>query len=118
MSTRRLRLGRVELYIEPRDIWVGAYIAPDAVYICPLPLVVIKVERRFRDWSRFRLIPPPQVGRWHIVGENDAESLLVGRYRSRLVARLIASRLPRLSYEFDRFVVVRPGARILAKENS
>lgn len=43
---RRLQLGRVQLYIEPRDIWVGVYVGPDAVYVCPLPLVVVKVDRR------------------------------------------------------------------------
>jgi hypothetical protein len=43
---KRLRLGRrVQLYIEPRDVWMGVYIAPDAVYVCPLPLVVVRVAR-------------------------------------------------------------------------
>ena len=46
---RRLRFGRVRLYIEPRDIWVGVYVAPDAVYICPLPLVVIRWDRHRHD---------------------------------------------------------------------
>lgn len=46
MSTRRLRRGRVELYLEPRDLWVGVYVAPYAVYVCPLPTVVVKVRRR------------------------------------------------------------------------
>lgn len=41
----RFTFGRVQLYIEPRDIWVGVYVAPDAVYVCPLPLVVIKLRR-------------------------------------------------------------------------
>mgnify|MGYP003396383010 CR=1 FL=1 len=35
----------VRLYIEPRDIWVGVYVAPDAVYVCLLPCVVIKIRR-------------------------------------------------------------------------
>lgn len=37
--------GRVEVYLEPRDIWIGVYVAADAVYICPLPLVVIRISR-------------------------------------------------------------------------
>ncbi len=41
----RLRIGRVEIYPEPRDLWIGAYIAPDAVYICPLPILVIRISR-------------------------------------------------------------------------
>lgn len=43
---KRLTLGRVQLYIEPRDAWVGVYVAPDAVYVCPVPFVVVKVARR------------------------------------------------------------------------
>lgn len=44
-----------------------------------------------------RLIPPPKVGRWHVVVDSGlpaAEEMLVGRYRTKLVARLIAGRLP------------------------
>jgi hypothetical protein len=44
---RRLRLGRVQVYIEPRDAWVGAYVAPHAVYVCfPLPFLVFRWTRR------------------------------------------------------------------------
>jgi hypothetical protein len=42
---KRLRIGRLSIYIEPRDIWVGAYIARQAVYVCPVPLLVIKWQR-------------------------------------------------------------------------
>lgn len=45
ISERRLRLGRMHLYVEPRDAWVGVYVAPEAVYICPFPFVVIKLRR-------------------------------------------------------------------------
>lgn len=45
----RLRVGRFQLYIEPRDIWVGVYVAPDAIYACPLPLVVIRWDRHQHD---------------------------------------------------------------------
>jgi len=42
---RRLVRGRVSLYLEPRDAWRGAYFGPDAVYVCVVPFVVLKVER-------------------------------------------------------------------------
>jgi hypothetical protein len=37
---------RVRFYFEPRDAWVGAYIAKDAVYVCPLPFLVIRFRRK------------------------------------------------------------------------
>lgn len=37
--------GRVEIYPEPRDLWVGVYVAPDAIYVCLLPIVVIRISR-------------------------------------------------------------------------
>ena len=37
--------GRLRVYIERRDAWIGCYVANDAVYVCPLPFVVIR-------WSR------------------------------------------------------------------
>jgi hypothetical protein len=43
---KRLRFGRLAVYVEPRDAWVGAYVAPDAVYVCPLPFVVLRWKRR------------------------------------------------------------------------
>lgn len=36
---------RVEVYVEWRDAWVGAFVAPDAVYVCPVPFLVIRVAR-------------------------------------------------------------------------
>jgi hypothetical protein len=45
---RRGPLGWFSLYIEPRDIWIGVYVAKDAVYVCPLPMVVIRYARRGR----------------------------------------------------------------------
>jgi hypothetical protein len=45
ISDRRLRLGRLSLYIEPRDAWVGVYVAADAVYVLLVPFVVAR-------WSR------------------------------------------------------------------
>jgi hypothetical protein len=36
---------RLRVYFEPRDVWVGAYVAKGAVYVCPLPCVVIRWQR-------------------------------------------------------------------------
>lgn len=33
------------VYIEPRDWWVGAFISDRAVYVCPLPCLVIRRMR-------------------------------------------------------------------------
>jgi hypothetical protein len=41
--------GRAEVYLEPRDAWVGAYVAPDAVFLCPVPFLVIRVSRGRSD---------------------------------------------------------------------
>lgn len=37
--------GRVEVYSEPRDLWVGVYVAPGAIYVCLIPVVVIRISR-------------------------------------------------------------------------
>ena len=39
-------VSRLRVYFEPRDAWIGAYVAPKAVYVCPLPFLVIRWERR------------------------------------------------------------------------
>ena len=36
---------RVYVYFEPHDLWVGVYVADDAVYVCLLPTVVIRLRR-------------------------------------------------------------------------
>jgi hypothetical protein len=36
---------RLRIYLEPRDAWIGAYIAERAVYVCPLPFLVIRWRR-------------------------------------------------------------------------
>lgn len=38
----------MKIYLEPRDAWVGVYVAKDAVYVCPVPFVVIKFNRKVR----------------------------------------------------------------------
>lgn len=45
MARRRPRLGRLTVYLEPRDLWIGLYVAPAAVYVCPLPLLVFRWAR-------------------------------------------------------------------------
>ena len=42
---RRLKVGRLSVYAEPRDVWIGVYLAPSAIYVCPVPFIVIKWER-------------------------------------------------------------------------
>jgi len=34
------------IYLEPRDAWVGAYISKTAIYICPVPFLVIRLQWR------------------------------------------------------------------------
>jgi len=46
---------RIRIYVEPRDAWIGAYVAADAVYVCLLPFVVIQWARRVRDLAGFEL---------------------------------------------------------------
>ena len=36
----------IELKWEPRDLWIGVFVGVDAVYICLLPTIVIKLTRR------------------------------------------------------------------------
>lgn len=50
IARHRLRLfrGRLNIYIEPRDAWIGAYVAEDYVYVCPLPFVVLRFDREWR----------------------------------------------------------------------
>ena len=43
--------GRIRVYLEPRDAWVGLYVAPAALYFCPLPFVVVR-------WARVREAAP------------------------------------------------------------
>jgi len=42
---------RLRVYLEPRDAWIGAYVAEKAVYVCPLPFVVIRWERKAKPES-------------------------------------------------------------------
>lgn len=40
------RRGRFSVVFEPRDLWVGVYIARDAVYAGLLPTLVLRWRRR------------------------------------------------------------------------
>jgi hypothetical protein len=56
---RRLRLGRategfdpvgrVEIFLFWRDAWVGVFVSDFAVYVCPLPFLVIRVSKGRRS---------------------------------------------------------------------
>lgn len=41
-----MHIGRLSLYWEPRDLWVGVFVGEHAVYICPLPTLVIRWRTR------------------------------------------------------------------------
>lgn len=43
---RRLHFGRLQVYLEPRDLWIGVYVARDALYLCLLPVLVFRWTRR------------------------------------------------------------------------
>lgn len=46
LTTVLARLGRLSLVLEPRDLWLGLYVAPGAVYVCLLPCLPLKWERK------------------------------------------------------------------------
>jgi hypothetical protein len=54
LSDRRLRFrrspqhpaGRIQLYIEWRDLWVGGFVSTNAVYLILLPTLVLRVATR------------------------------------------------------------------------
>lgn len=46
LSTVLWRRGRLSLVLEPRDVWIGLYVAHGAVYVCLVPCLPLKWERR------------------------------------------------------------------------
>lgn len=46
LSTRLAKAGRLSLVFEPRDCWIGVFAGPDAIYVCLLPCVAFRWERR------------------------------------------------------------------------
>jgi len=37
---------RLRIYFYWRDLWLGLYVVPDAIYVCPLPTIVIRWQRK------------------------------------------------------------------------
>jgi len=50
--SKRRRIGRPSIYLEPHDLWIGVYVAPAAVYVCPLPMLVLRWSRPSRPMTR------------------------------------------------------------------
>jgi hypothetical protein len=47
--------GRLEIYPEWRDFWIGMYVNEDAIYICPIPMVVFRFSRGRKEMSGWRM---------------------------------------------------------------
>lgn len=45
MRTVLFRAGPLSLIWEPRDLWIGAYVARDAVYVALVPTLVFRWAR-------------------------------------------------------------------------
>ena len=41
-----LRLRRVMVLFAWYDLWVGVFIGEDAVYVCPVPMLAVRIERK------------------------------------------------------------------------
>jgi hypothetical protein len=35
----------VQVYVELRDVWVGVFVDHHAIYVCPLPCLVVRWRR-------------------------------------------------------------------------
>lgn len=46
LSTVLLRRGRLSLVFEPRDLWLGLYVAPGALYVCLVPCLPLRWQWR------------------------------------------------------------------------
>jgi len=64
LSDRRIRLGRLQLYIEPRDLWVGAFVDPEVLYVCPLPCLVARWTRTAAHPARSTVAQPEREKPW------------------------------------------------------
>lgn len=54
MTARLGGIGRrIDLLFEPRDLWVGMYVSTKAIYVCPLPTLVIVINRGRYEGGRF-----------------------------------------------------------------
>jgi hypothetical protein len=45
LKTRLWQRGRVSLWLEPRDIWLGYFHGKDASYLVILPMLPVRIER-------------------------------------------------------------------------
>jgi hypothetical protein len=63
LSTGLLRLGRLSLVFEPRDWWIGLYVAPGAVYACLVPCLPLRWERRTPEPLAPLKVTPEDFGR-------------------------------------------------------
>jgi len=45
-ATTLFRIGRLSLVFEPRDVWVGVFFGPGAVYVCVVPCLPLRWEKR------------------------------------------------------------------------
>lgn len=45
LKTRLIKAGRLSLVFEPRDIWLGLYIGPDAIYLTLIPCLPLRWAR-------------------------------------------------------------------------
>lgn len=39
---------KIKIYIDVADWWIGCYVGPNHLYFCPLPTLVVRVDRRPR----------------------------------------------------------------------
>lgn len=42
------RRGRVQVYVNPREVWIGVLVDPGLVLVCLVPFVVVAFRRRPR----------------------------------------------------------------------
>jgi hypothetical protein len=63
LSTVLWRHGRLSLVLEPRDLWLGLYVAHGAVYVCLVPCLPLRWERRRPDVPRQSQRVPDGSGR-------------------------------------------------------
>lgn len=46
LSTRLFKAGRLSLVFEPRDLWLGVYAGPDAIYLTLIPCLPFRWARK------------------------------------------------------------------------
>lgn len=68
-----LHIGAATIYREPRDWWIGYYRGDAHHYVCPLPTIVVRWERkgvdvRYRDWTCVVVDGKPYAARGRIKG--------------------------------------------------